>query len=160
MNKTNLEKTTTGWFLGRWLIGFFGTMFIANAFFVWFALSTHTGNQDTNAYEEGLNYNQVLEQARKQELLGWHFNVDIMSDGTLLVSLFDKDGTPLKNSQVEAMLFNPTSDQDDRAIEVLDIADGQFSLSYNGIAHGQWELRLKVNRAEDLAEYRKKLVLP
>tara|TARA_B100002019_G_C21012668_1_gene470787 strand:- start:250 stop:495 length:246 start_codon:yes stop_codon:yes gene_type:complete len=48
------------------LIAFFVVFASVDAFFVFKALSTHTGVVAENAYEIGLNYNDVIEEAKKQ----------------------------------------------------------------------------------------------
>ncbi len=53
-----------------YLLGFFVIFASVDAFFVYKALSTHTGVVAENAYEIGLNYNEVIAEAKKQKLNG------------------------------------------------------------------------------------------
>jgi nitrogen fixation protein FixH len=53
-----------------YLLGFFVIFASVDAFFVYKALSTHTGVVAENAYEIGLNYNDVIAEAKKQKLNG------------------------------------------------------------------------------------------
>ena len=48
------------------LVSFFVCFITVDAFFIYKALSTHTGVVIENAYEVGLNYNDILEEARRR----------------------------------------------------------------------------------------------
>jgi len=50
-----------------YLLGFFIIFASVDAFFVYKALSTHTGVVTENAYEIGLNYNEVIAESKKQQ---------------------------------------------------------------------------------------------
>ncbi|MCK5041726.1 MAG: FixH family protein [Sphingomonadales bacterium] len=159
MSEKTQEKPTTGWFVMRWLGPLFGVMFIVNGIFVWFALNTHTGSQTENAYDKGMNYNQVLERARAQELLGWGIGVEV-ENNIIQISLFDDVGSLIKDADVEMFLFDPRSAANDQFLTIENASSGQFFAEYSNEATGQWELRLKVNKEGDVAEFRRKLVLP
>ena len=49
------------------IIGFFVTFATVDAFFVYQAISTHRGVVVENAYEVGLNYNDIIEEARNKK---------------------------------------------------------------------------------------------
>ena len=49
------------------LIAFFVVFASVDAYFVYKALSTHTGVVVEHAYEVGLNYNDIIEQAQQHE---------------------------------------------------------------------------------------------
>ncbi len=49
------------------IISFFLIFIAVDAFFVYKALSTYNGVVVENAYEQGLNYNDIIEKAKKQE---------------------------------------------------------------------------------------------
>jgi nitrogen fixation protein FixH len=53
-----------------YLLSFFVIFASVDAFFVYKAISTHTGVVAENAYEIGLNYNDVIAEAKKQKLNG------------------------------------------------------------------------------------------
>lgn len=48
-------------------VGFFVTFAAVDAYFVYKALSTHTGVVVENAYEQGLKFNDLLAKAKKQD---------------------------------------------------------------------------------------------
>jgi nitrogen fixation protein FixH len=49
------------------LLGFFAVFASVDAFFVYTALKTNTGVVAENAYERGLHYNDLLDEARKRK---------------------------------------------------------------------------------------------
>lgn len=49
------------------LLLFFLVFASVDAFFVYKALSTHTGVVTENAYEKGLHYNEILDEARRRK---------------------------------------------------------------------------------------------
>lgn len=48
------------------LVSFFVVFASVDAFFVYKAVSTHTGVVSENAYEHGLNYNDIIAEAKKR----------------------------------------------------------------------------------------------
>lgn len=159
MNTKPEEKLTTGWYVVRRIVPFFGVMILANVVFAWFAFSTFTGIQVDNAYDKGINYNLVLEQARERELLGWQIGVEV-ENKAILITLFDKDGSLIEDADIEVMLFSLRSADDDQTLSVNSTSLGKFYMPYPEQVNGQWELRLKVNKEGKSVEYRRKLVLP
>ena len=49
------------------IIAFFATFMIVDAYFVYKAVSTHTGTVSDNAYKDGLNFNAIIAEAKKRE---------------------------------------------------------------------------------------------
>lgn len=50
-----------------YFLGFFAVFATVDAFFVYKALSTHSGVVAENSYEIGLHYNELLKEADKRE---------------------------------------------------------------------------------------------
>lgn len=64
---TKEKKKESGlWVLWAFL-AFFAVFASVDAYFVYKALSTHTGVVVENAYEIGLNYNDIIEKAERQK---------------------------------------------------------------------------------------------
>lgn len=60
------ENKKAGHWLLAWLIGFFVVFASVDAYFVYTALSTHTGVVAENSYEVGLKYNDILQEAKRR----------------------------------------------------------------------------------------------
>lgn len=159
MSKNIEEKPTTGWFVVSWIVPLFAVMFVVNGIFVWFAVSTHTGNQTENAYDEGLHYNLILEEAQAQERLGWRVNVAV-EQNIIIFSVFDREGYAVEYTDIEVLLFSPMSAERDQVLAAQNIGLGHFSVGYTEQMKGQWQLRLKISNDGEHAEFRRKVVLP
>lgn len=49
------------------IVAFFATFMIVDAYFVYKAVTTHTGTVSDNAYKQGLNFNAIIAEAKKRE---------------------------------------------------------------------------------------------
>ena len=111
-----------------------------NAGLIYFAVSTFTGVTVGRAYDKGRAYNHVLEEAARQEALGWQPVVRLAGDG-LHVAVTDREGRPVAGRLV-GVLRRPVEGTE---VEVSPEADGpgrwQASVTLRA---GQWEARLRV----------------
>ena len=65
--ESKLESKQDGRRILFTLLGFFAVVACVDAYFVYKAVSTHSGVVSDNAYEIGLNYNDVIEEARRRK---------------------------------------------------------------------------------------------
>lgn len=61
------DSRKTGRLVLTALLGFFAVCMAVNAFFVYMAVTTNRGVVDENAYQTGLHYNDLLEEARQRK---------------------------------------------------------------------------------------------
>jgi nitrogen fixation protein FixH len=70
-NEDNLSEKEESRKYGRkvlfLLLGFFAVFASVDAYFVYLAMKTKPGVVTENAYQRGLNYNEVLEEARRRK---------------------------------------------------------------------------------------------
>jgi len=142
--------------LRRWLMGFFGVMFAANGVFLWFALTTHTGESTKNAYEEGRLYNTIIAADARLDELGWQMDTEQSGD-SLLIRFLDGGGLMLDGQVVSAQLFRPSSARQDRALVLSAMSAGQFSADIAGVAGGHWQLRVRYAVAGEILELRREI---
>ena len=159
----NQEETpkTTGWFVVRWMAVLFGAMFIANGLFVYFALNSHSGEQSSTAYEDGVNYNNTIEERRKLKALGWTMTASVTAEASgdvLSLQFLGKDQTPLNNITVEAKLFNPVYSSEDPVLTLTRLDDG-FKAPLTLPRKGQWELLVKVTQADQSGIFTERLII-
>lgn len=143
-------QKTTGWFVVRWMSVLFGAMFVANGLFVYFALNSHSGEQSTTAYEDGLNYNNTIAERRKMAELGWIMSAvveNINGIDVLNLKLLDKDKSALQNITIEAQLFNPVFSSQDTVLVLTRIEDG-YKAPLNLPRKGQWDLMVRVTQGK------------
>jgi nitrogen fixation protein FixH len=71
MNQSSQKELNSSQQEGRKIfimfLAFFGVCVAVNAFFIYMAVSTNRGVVSERAYEIGLRYNEVLEEARRRE---------------------------------------------------------------------------------------------
>lgn len=135
------------------LLAFFAVVASVNATFIYFALSTWPGLSSQDAYSDGLNYNEVLDEARRQEALGWHSEVEMDRAGQLTLRLANQAGTPVNGLTVDAVVTRPLGEARELHVALTQALDG----SYRGVADlpapGQWRVQIAAARG-DGARYR------
>lgn len=63
----NIDKDKSGHRVLLYLLLFFGVCLSVNGFFVYKAVTTHTGVIAENTYKIGLNYNELITEAKKRK---------------------------------------------------------------------------------------------
>ena len=138
------EFRLNGWHVLAGLIAFFGIVFAVNGAFIYYALATHPGDDEKDAYVSGIEYNRELAQKREQQKLGWQANLNIKADeknGEFVeVSFVDSRGEPVRGLEINAMLRSPVVASHDRPITFVSAGPGKFRAVVNEPAGAQWDL--------------------
>lgn len=152
-----------------YLIAFFGIMVVANAAFVYFALSSHTGLHTQNPYEKGIRYNEILDDKRKQEALAWYIESrleNIADKHIFLTTLRDKSGAPIIGATVDITWKSPVSDKMDftskleRLGEDPEIANpGEYASAVNFPRKGQWYAYIRVTYGKDSYSFKEMFIV-
>lgn len=121
-------------------LAFFGTFIAVDTFFVYKAVTTQTGVVTEHAYEKGLAYNQVLDEARNQPDI---VQKTAFENGVLSWTLSDKDGTPIEHASVSAHIIRPVQDGADFDITLSHIGGGVYEAKPSFPMNGQWLAELK-----------------
>jgi nitrogen fixation protein FixH len=128
------------------LIAFFGVMVLANAVFLYFAVSTFSGDDTSNAYRKGLRYNQTLEAAKRQAERGWRSELGYdESTGRLTLEVFDQAAAPVTGLHVGAKLERPATDREDRRVTLTEAGEGIYAATID-LAPGQWVVDIASRR--------------
>lgn len=137
-------------FRGRHLLyilaGFFGTMLTVNALFVYFALSTFNGIE-SDAYENGLHYNDRIDAGERQAALGWSHSVAPQQDDTLLVSIRNKEGAPVSGLALAGDMTRPVDDRLTAPLAFREISPGNYLATPASLQPGGWIVSLSATRA-------------
>ncbi|MBT3558287.1 MAG: FixH family protein [Rhodospirillales bacterium] len=141
----------TGEITGRkvliWFLMFFGVIFAVNGTFFYFAMESWPGLVTEHPYENGLAYNQTLDGAEKQSLLGWKSEIGVVAsaDGhTVNVTLWDKNEQPLSGLMVETVLRRPVNDAQDLIAQLSQLGAGQYSTTVTLPVQGRWYVDMSV----------------
>ncbi len=137
------------------LLGFFLLVFAVNGVFIYFSLSSHPGTTARDAYREGLDYNRVLENAARQQALGWRAQI-LDEDGTVRLVLQDAAGAAVAGLAGTAQVGRPASDSEDRILDTAETAPGRYEAAGPPLGLGRWKVVFEMEdgagrgfRAED-----------
>lgn len=123
----------------RWIpwifVGGMTVVVVVNGFMAFYAISTFTGLTTGQAYDRGRAYNSVLEEAARQDALGWTARVRL-DDGHIKLSVTDRAGAPVLGL-VEAYLQRPI---EGTRVE-LGTAAPHDGFAAPALTPGQWEFR-------------------
>lgn len=139
-------KQLTGRHVLFMLIGFFGVMLMANAIFVYFALSTFRGLENPNAYQDGVNYNLRIEAGQKQAALGWSHEIVANMPEKLELHLFDKNGEPLTGLIVSGALRRPIGELSGELMKFEEAGGGIYRADLKQLEAGNWIVSLEASR--------------
>lgn len=135
-------------YIPLYFVGAFMVVFVVNMVFVYMATKTHTGVVTENAYEKGLDYNEIIELADTQENL----------EGEILL---ENDNIVFKSNLVEAdvnaHISRPTRDGLDYEIKLAG-TNGVFTAKANFPMQGQWKITI-VAKWEDKQYQQSKTVI-
>ena len=145
----------------RWIpwvfVGGMATVVLVNLVLVYAALSTFTGVTTGRSYDRGRAYNRVLEEAARQDALGWSARVTL-DGGVLSVVATDREGLPV-GGRVQGVLHRPLEGAE-IPLDFAAAGPGRFIAAAAPPATGQWEARLTLFGARDeRLEIRQRLIV-
>jgi len=134
------------------LFAFFGVVFLVNGIFVYYALGTFGGGDTSDPYRKGLNYNETLAEAARQDAQGWRAELIYgAKTGQLALSVTDKEGQPVSGLHLTATVGRPATDWEDLGVNFREAPAGTYEASLH-LAPGQWVVQLQsqdLSRAGD-----------
>jgi nitrogen fixation protein FixH len=142
----------------RWIpyafVAFFGVVLLANGAMIWIAFATWTGLETESAYQKGLAYNRVLDQAEAQASLGWHVDVEFtQADARALVvklALADRHGDLIEDASISTAFVRPTHEGHDQVAAIPHRYGGAYEARVELPLAGQWDVHLTVERAGEV----------
>ncbi|UFN51506.1 FixH family protein [Roseomonas sp. OT10] len=147
---------------GRWIpwaiAGGMAVVVAVNAVLITAAVTTFTGITTSHPYEAGRDYNRVLEEAARQDALGWRATLRVVG-GVLELRVADREGLPL-SGRVEGVLQRPV-DGRELPLDVAAVAPGRWQAALREDRPGLWQARLRLTAPDGAAlDVRERLVLP
>lgn len=108
-------------------VAFFGVVFATNFYFVYRAVSTHTGVVANEPYRKGLNYNERIEAGVRQASLGWTEDIALSSGGERLeVSMKDSAGMPVAGLSISAVIGRPATSSGEVSLALVEVSPGRY----------------------------------
>lgn len=132
-----------GWHVLLMMLAFFGVIFAVNGVFLYYAITSHPGEQVEKSYLQGLNYNQTLEARAAQAELGWRAAAGFSDDAgsAITIQLEDRNGRPLSGLNVTGVLLrSPASADHDVQLDFVAMTNGEYTASGLDLCQGQWHL--------------------
>jgi nitrogen fixation protein FixH len=136
-----------GWWYPYIFIGVFAMVMAVNLVMVWLAGSTFPGMSIERPYEKGLAFNLALEEARRQDALGWTVETSIEPSpgtgaGLIVAQLYrDRAGRPIEGLTVRVRLTRPTGQDLAQDAVLIPGGPGHHAALIPVPLPGQWDLR-------------------
>ena len=130
----------TGWHMTAILVGFFTIVIAVNILMATFAVRSFGGVVVENSYVASQKFNGWLDEAARQDALGWEVKVVRQSDDHLLVTLRGPKTMPRR---IMAVAQHPLGRQPDQNLILSQRGDGRY-LSTRPISAGRWRLKLEL----------------
>lgn len=160
MLKKNMFKKERqdGWWYPWIFVAAFAVIITVNGTMAFFAVDSWTGLETKNHFTEGVEYNDILEQNRRQDALGWsailtYEAIPTQNDprsGQFLLSFKTKDGHGVDGLAIEARAMRPTHEGYDQDLIFTARGKGVYVANATLPLPGQWELRYRAQRADEL----------
>ena len=129
------------------LAGFFGVMLAVNGIFIYLAVTTFNG-LESDAYQKGLHYNDRIDAGSRQSALGWSHGVALGPDGTVRVSVKDREGAPVSGLAIAGNIARPVADRFTSALAFRESGTGTYLAPAALLPPGNWIVSLQATRAE------------
>ena len=147
------EKKLTGKHVLIWIFCFFGVMFIANGFFIYYANTSWPGVEVQSPYNESQNFDSKIEEARKQEARGWQLTAELkrsQNDVYLVVDAKDKLGNPLRDLTLKAEIGRPANEENDQKLELDGRGEGIYQAKLGPLDPGRWRVKIEAFEKDEL----------
>jgi nitrogen fixation protein FixH len=149
-------------FIPYLFIIFFAVIFAVDFTYIYIAKKSWRGVYTKNAYQKGLQYNQILKQREQQKELGWlmKFNFEQLPENIILVTvnLIDKEGRSIKGAKLNAKILRPIQEGLDFTQDFKEI-NNSYQAKIKFPLLGQWEVQFKAKKGDNIIEKTKRYVV-
>lgn len=151
------------------IAAFFGVIFLSNAVMIYLAVSTFPGNVSETAYQDGRDYNELLEAARRQQALGWQTEASLEklpaqgAGRRALVRLHytDREGDPVTGLQISGALMRPSQQGTDVSFDLVPHGSGIYAAQISLPHDGLWDLKVTAKNTDGLThKFEQRLFVP
>lgn len=132
-------------FIPWYIVLFFVVQGVGFAWFYHLATTTYTGLVTDEAYEKGLQYNQVIARADAQAALGW--TSEIVRKGSSIELQLKDHGKPLAGAAVRLWLVRPVHAGIDQELKMKETAPGLYAVTVTVAEKGLWEARIEAEKS-------------
>lgn len=138
-----------------YFLAFFALFMSVNIIFMVTAERTHTGVVTEEAYQKGLEYNKVIEEANKQDRLGWThrlvIRLDLDNKRRVALRLKDANKRVLSGAGVLVRFYRPVGKEGITLdITLQEKRPGTYLALVTFPEHGKWDAYIGVRKGEDV----------
>lgn len=148
MKKNQSKKSKIPYFF----FAFFFVVIAVNIGYIYVAKKTWRGVTTDESYQKGLSYNQILEQEKKQQELGWRIDSKASNIGEKKLRIyFDiKDGQsrPIRNAKIIITFRNPVQEGTDFSVTIEE-RDQVYQAEVSFPSSGQWDAISLISSGKD-----------
>ena len=127
------------------MLAFFAVIIVADTTMIYKALTTFGGVDNPNAYRQGVAYNQRIARNAQQSLIGWQEEiVAVGAPERLRATLRDHASSPVGGKKVTATFGRPATNRFDAALDLTEVAPGQYEVQLPQAGEGSWIVDLNV----------------
>lgn len=163
LDPRQLEGTLQGRHVLALLLAFFGVIFAVNGYFLYAALTTHSGVVAAEPYRKGLAYNARIAADERQSGLAWREAISVARDGMIAVTVSDRDGAPVAGLSIAGVIGRPSTGSHDRPLRLAELGPGRYAAEIGALGEGNWivviEARLAAGDAEPVYRARRRIWL-
>jgi nitrogen fixation protein FixH len=127
-------------------------VFAVNGYFLFAALSTHSGVIANEPYRKGLDYNARIAADERQAELGWRDSVSVTKGGSVSVTMHDRAAEPLSGLVISGFIGRPSTVQHDHAFRLTEQERGRYAANVGALESGNWIIAIEVRASGDDAE--------
>ena len=143
MNTATRQDTAKDKKIPWYFVAFFAGLAVLNVIFVTIAVKSYPGLVTQNAYEKGLNYNDMIDAKQAQDALGWKTDFVIEND-RIILTLKDKNGHSIKGANITASLGRIIHEHDDKAVTFIETSQGTYESTEKFAIKGRWNIRAQI----------------
>lgn len=151
MNITD-ENSQDAKYIPYLIIGFFVLFIGILSVMTYVATHHYSGVMTKETYRRGLDYNETLAKAAKQEALGWKgsFTYTVKEQrANIIFMLRDKQNAPISDASVIAVFFRPTQQGNDVRFSLTSVGDGKYVGTTTLAWQGQWQVTISATKSEN-----------
>ncbi|MGD9785370.1 MAG: FixH family protein [Hyphomicrobiaceae bacterium] len=132
--------TITGRHVLFGLLAFFGVVFAVNGWFLYEALSTHTGVVSNEPYRKGLAYNERIAAEARQSERGWAAALEFSESGSgpITFALTDRSGAGVTGLSVRGRIGRHSTQALDTMLLFQERAPGRYVADIGKLSGGTW----------------------
>lgn len=142
---------------------FFLVLLVVNGAFVLVAVLTNPGTVTDEAYEKGLAYNKVIDEAQSQQRLGWSHRLTIRMepDGKQRIALRMSDARKQTLDRAGALIrfYRPVENGIDFDVHLKETRAGTYIALASFPEPGAWDAYIAVRKGNEIYRARERVII-